>query len=83
MKVISTYGFCLMLALGIYCQPATAKSLSIKQCQSLTKKIENYTKLRKRGGSAKQMESWRKSRKKYKLRFREGQCKQGNNVGRL
>ncbi len=83
MKVISRYGFCITVALCLLCQPANAKSLSVKQCQSLSKKIESYTKLRKRGGSAKQMESWRKSRKKYKNRFREGQCMQGNNVGRL
>ncbi len=83
MNVTSIYGCCLMLALLLCHQPANATSLSVKQCHSLSKKIERYATLRKRGGSAKQMESWRKSQKKYKIRFREGQCNQSNNVGRI
>jgi hypothetical protein len=53
-----------------------AKQGSYKRCHSISKQIENIDIKRKRGGSAKQMEAWRKKRHQlsdqaYQLRCRK------------
>ena len=54
--------------------PAHAQVLSQPECQQLQDRIEKYTSLRRSGGSARQMESWKRSRKYYEDRFRKGDC---------
>ncbi|MFT4612899.1 MAG: hypothetical protein ACI9NT_000032 [Bacteroidia bacterium] len=53
---------------------SVAQELSQSDCQQLRDTIERYTKLRRGGGSARQMESWKKSRKRYEDRFSKGNC---------
>ena len=60
---------------------ADAQELSLAKCQGLKDKIEKYSKLRRGGGSASQMESWKKSRRIYEDKYRDGDChKYGNKI---
>ncbi len=52
-----------------------ADDLSLDACRNIQEQIEYYDNLRKRGGSAQQMESWKQTRERYKAQFREGDCK--------
>lgn len=52
-----------------------ADDLSLDACRNIQEQIEYYDKLRKKGGSAQQMESWKQTREQYKAQFREGDCK--------
>ena len=47
---------------------------SLKKCQYWKDKVEGYTELRRDGGSSKQMEKWRKNRRKYAELFRDNSC---------
>lgn len=46
-------------------------SPSLQACETLERKVERYTQLRRNGGSAKQMTNWQKARHKYKERYHE------------
>ncbi len=48
----------------------------LTRCQQIQKQINYYSDLRKRGGSAEQMEQWKQQREKYKEDFDRGNCKQ-------
>jgi hypothetical protein len=48
---------------------------SLTRCQQIQKQIDYYTDLRKRGGSAQEMEHWKQQREKYKDDFDQGNCK--------
>ncbi|QKQ27810.1 hypothetical protein [Candidatus Reidiella endopervernicosa] len=52
---------------------------SLAQCQSVQDQINYYTNLRRAGGSARTMESWKRSRQKQKDRFTKHNCKQWRN----
>jgi hypothetical protein len=66
----------LVLALWFHCPAGVqAQSLSLERCKGIREKIERYDVLRRKGGSAAQMDSWRKSRAKLEERFRQGNCR--------
>lgn len=46
-----------------------------KKCLQYQKKIDHYQRLRRHGGSGAKMESWRKSRQKYKDLWRSANCR--------
>lgn len=46
----------------------------LERCVYLSKKLERYTRLRRAGGSAVRMESWRRTRERYASEFRELRC---------
>ncbi|MEH6472882.1 MAG: hypothetical protein V7752_16705 [Halopseudomonas sp.] len=48
---------------------------SAKRCQSITKQIQHYTDKRRQGGSASQMQSWRKKRSDYNKLYSQFNCK--------
>ena len=50
-----------------------------KKCLQYQKKIDQYQRMRQQGGSGAQMESWRKSRKKYKDLWQGANCHRGGN----
>jgi len=54
---------------------ANAQELPLEQCQNLADRIEDYDLLRKRGGTAEEMERWRQSREKLKKKFRDNDCR--------
>ncbi|RLT97327.1 hypothetical protein [Ketobacter sp.] len=60
----------------IACQSieAKTKSSAAKDCDKIAQQIETYTKLRRNGGTAKQMDSWHRKRNKLKQRFRAAGC---------
>ena len=53
-----------------------AEDLSLERCQDLQNRIEEYDRLRKKGGKARQMEQWKQEREKLKDEFRDGNCRQ-------
>jgi len=53
---------------------AQTPEVSLKSCQYWKDKSEYYLDLRRSGGSAKQMESWKKSRRKNKQAFHDNRC---------
>ena len=53
---------------------AQTPDISLKSCQYWKDKSEYYLDLRRSGGSAKQMEGWKKSRRKYNQAFRDNRC---------
>ena len=57
-----------------YSSGLLAQEISLGTCQQLTNQVEKYTKLRRSGGSAAQMESWKKSRQRYEEQFRRSDC---------
>ena len=48
---------------------------SLQQCQYIKDKITYYTRLKRAGGSASQMNSWHKKRNQYKARWTDYNCK--------
>ncbi|EED31365.1 hypothetical protein NOR53_2463 [gamma proteobacterium NOR5-3] len=66
----------ILLQLLLLVQPSMASrpAKALERCFYLSEKIEHYTQLRRRGGSAMQMASWRKSRSRYEDEFRTLRC---------
>jgi hypothetical protein len=62
----------LLLAFDLQAAPPPDKTL--ERCRYLSAKIEHYTRLRRAGGNANRMESWRKSRARYEAEFRDLRC---------
>lgn len=54
---------------------ATAEKASLEQCRKLQRKIDRLTSLRRGGGNATRMETWRQQRKRYEEQFREHRCR--------
>ena len=53
---------------------AAARDGSPEQCRRLEERIDRYTELRRAGGSAAQMASWKRSRSEAKAAYREYNC---------
>jgi len=66
--------FCLAGLLLLLANLAIAQSASLEQCQYLQEQIDYYTKVRRSGGSALQMERWRQQRAEYEDEFRVNRC---------
>jgi len=46
----------------------------LERCRYLHRRIENFTRLRRAGGSGAQMERWRRSRQRYEEEYRRKRC---------
>jgi len=64
----------LLLALGIP-PPAISQTAALEKCQALKDRIEQYTGLRRAGGSARQMETWKKPLRRSEEQFHEHKCR--------
>lgn len=71
MKLIA---LCILTLAAVFSPIATSQNLPLERCKYLQERIDYYTKLRKRGGAASQMESWKQTRRKYENEFRDGDC---------
>jgi hypothetical protein len=64
---------CLFIASSL-AAPARAQTADLETCQDLKAKIDYYTDLRRGGGTALRMESWKQQRSVYEEKFREYAC---------
>ncbi len=53
---------------------ADDEAKQLRQCQQLKQSIERYTRLRKAGGSARQMERWKQARRAKKAAWDQLRC---------
>ena len=67
--VAAIFTFMLIVILPVFAQEAT-----LSECRQWQEKINYYTKLRKAGGSVRQMESWKRQRGEYEEKFRRSRC---------
>ena len=51
-----------------------AAKASLETCQQLHDRVEYYTDLRRSGGSARKMESWKQQRDRYKEKYSDYHC---------
>ena len=54
--------------------PASAQTVSLAQCKALHDRIDHYTVLRRKGGSASAMAGWKKQLRRYEADFRRFDC---------
>ncbi|MDZ7784230.1 MAG: hypothetical protein U5K56_15265 [Halioglobus sp.] len=54
--------------------PAVAGEASLEECRALKERIDHYTSLRRMGGSASQMNEWKKQRRRAEKQFRDKGC---------
>jgi hypothetical protein len=66
--------FALLLA-SVTAPTAAAQDASLEQCQALKDRIERYTALRRKGGSTRQMEGWKKQLRSAEEQFRDKDCR--------
>lgn len=65
----------LLFALLFISVNANAQDGSLQTCQSLKDNIDRYQSLRRKGGSARQMEGWKKYKKDNEKKFNRLNCK--------
>lgn len=73
-KTIASAAAALLLALAVPL-PATAQTVSLEKCQALKDRIDNYSRLRRKGGSASQMDGWKRRLRRAEAQFREYECR--------
>jgi hypothetical protein len=54
--------------------PVAAKPASLEKCQAINDRIERYTVLRRKGGSAGQMQQWKEQLRASEDQFRRMDC---------
>jgi hypothetical protein len=72
-KTTVIFSLCLALVLA-HSPRVAADDISLDQCQKLKDKIDHYANLRRAGGSASRMDSWKRSRRKKQEVFNEKEC---------
>ncbi len=65
----------LAISVLIFTNSTSAQTMTKSRCESLRDEIEHYSSLRRKGGSASQMERWKQERKKLEEKYKEGGCK--------
>jgi hypothetical protein len=55
--------------------PVAAKPAALEKCQAIKDRIERYTGLRRKGGSAGQMQQWKEQLRANEDQFRRMDCK--------
>jgi hypothetical protein len=73
-KAITRRMTVLLLALLIT-TPADAQKSTLAKCHTVKDRIERYTGLRRRGGSAGQMQQWKEQLRASEEQFRRMECK--------
>ena len=64
----------LLLALFL-ATPVSAQTSTLAKCQTIKDRIERYTGLRRKGGSASQMQQWKEQLRASEEQFRCMDCK--------
>ncbi|EAQ97857.1 hypothetical protein [Congregibacter litoralis] len=68
----------LLLFLALAFSPAvkvlSQSQSAIEECKALKERIEDYDDLRKEGGSASQMDRWRRARNELEAEFHDKNC---------
>jgi hypothetical protein len=64
----------LLLAL-LTITPVAAQTETLAKCQTIKDRIERYTGLRRKGGSASQMQQWKEQLRASEEQFRRADCK--------
>jgi hypothetical protein len=75
MKHLIATSSALGMALFVAVAPGYSQSVSLKKCLSIREDIEKYSELRRQGGSAMDMEEWKREKRKLEEQFRELDCK--------
>lgn len=65
----------LLLTLLIATPGAAAQTATLAKCQTIKDRIERYTGLRRRGGSASQMQQWKEQLRASEEQFTRLECK--------
>jgi len=65
----------LTLALGSALPAWAGKSGSLEECLKLRKNIETFSELRRQGGTAEDMDSWKRARDEAQQAFRDLRCR--------
>ena len=55
--------------------PAAAETTALAKCQAVKDRIERYTSLRRKGGSASRMQQWKEQLRASEEQFRRLECK--------
>ena len=55
--------------------PVAAKTATVDKCQTVKDRIERYTVMRRKGGSAIQMQKWKDQLRATEEQFRRLECK--------
>lgn len=64
-----------LLLTFVFTVPATAQTATLAKCQAVKDRTERYTDLRRKGGSATQMQQWKQQLRASEDRFRRLECK--------
>lgn len=75
MRQTHTRAVAILLLALITATPALAETATIAKCQTLKDRIERYTSLRRKGGSASQMQQWKEQIRASEQQFRRLECK--------
>jgi len=65
---------CLAVLLPLASAPSSAQSISLQQCQQYKDQVARYTSLRRNGGSGKQMDAWKRSRRESEKAYSDNYC---------
>lgn len=65
---------CLFALLPPWSASLSAQSISLEQCQQYKDQVTRYTSLRRNGGSGKQMDAWKRSRREAEKAFSDNYC---------
>ena len=68
-----------IVAALFYTSETYSQEVSLKTCQGIKDRIDHYTDLRRRGGSARKMEVWKQKRKDYEEKFSDNDCSHWRN----
>ncbi|KAA1194089.1 hypothetical protein F0M18_01200 [Pseudohalioglobus sediminis] len=66
---------CLTIAVVTVSGPVRAQDAPLWQCQQWQDKIDYYTDLRRKGGSVRDLESWKQARAEYEEKFKDAGCR--------
>ena len=65
---------CLLVLLSPWSATASAQRISLEKCQHYKDQVARYTSLRRNGGSGKQMDAWKRSRRENEKAFSGNDC---------
>ena len=68
-------GFLIWLTLLSTAEFTMAQSVSLSRCISFRERIDEYSDLRRRGGSASEVERWKQARNDLEEKFGKHNCK--------
>ena len=75
MRKIPTHAFTVLLLALLGTSALAAKPATLEQCQAIKDRMERYTVLRRKGGSAGQMQKWKEQQRAGDDQFRRMECK--------